>query len=104
MLDTSADFEKDADRRTVRVQWDDDPQRVQQWAVSETGRELFAPDGIDAVRRMTRARHLKFGFKPFNAEPVTADFAVEGFDELAPLVARSCGWRLDDGARDQTRN
>ena len=104
MLDTSADFEKDADRRTVRVQWDDDPQRVQQWAVSETGRELFAPDGIDAVRRMTRARYLKFGFKPFNAQPVTAEFAVQGFDELAPLVARSCGWRLDDGVRDQTRN
>ena len=104
MLDTSADFEKDADRRTVRVQWDDDPERVQQWAVSESGRELFAPDGIDAVRRMTRARRLKFGFTPFNAQPLTAEFAVQGFDELAPLVARSCGWRLDDGARDQTRN
>ena len=104
MLDTSASFEKDADRRTVRVQWDEDPERVQQWAVSESGRELFAPDGIDAVRRMTRARHLKFGFSPFNAQPVTAEFAVQGFDELAPLVARSCGWRLDDGAREQTRN
>lgn len=104
MLDTSADFEKDADRRTVRVQWDEDPERVQQWAVSETGRELFAPDGIDAVRRMTRARRLRFGFSPFNAQPVTAEFAVQGFDELAPLVARSCGWRLDDGVRNQTRN
>lgn len=104
MLDTSTAFEQDADRRTVRVQWDDDPERVQQWAVSESGRELFAPDGIDAVRRMTRARQLKFGFSPFNAQPVTAEFAVQGFDELAPLVARSCGWRLDDGARQQTRN
>jgi len=104
MLDTSTAFEKDADRRTVRVRWDQDPERVQQWAVSESGRELFAPDGIDAVRRMTRARRLQFGFTPFNAQPVTAEFAVQGFDELAPLVARSCGWRLDDGVRDQTRN
>jgi hypothetical protein len=95
MLDTSASFEGESDRRTVRVQWDDDPQRVQEWPVSESGRELFAPDGIASVRRMARARRLRFGFTPFNAQPVTAEFAVQGFDQLAGLVASTCGWRLD---------
>jgi hypothetical protein len=25
---------------------------------------------------------------------VTAEFAVQGFDQLASLVANTCGWRL----------
>jgi hypothetical protein len=90
MLDTSASFENDADRRTVRVQWDDEPERVQQWGVSESGKELFAPDAKDFIERMARAHRLRFGFTPFNAEPVTADFAVEGFDQLAGLVTGTC--------------
>jgi hypothetical protein len=94
-LDTSAAFEADADRRTVRVQWDDDSASTQRWGVSESGRELFAPDGRAFVQRAATARRLRFGFTPFNASPVTADFAVLGFDQLAGLVAGACGWRLD---------
>jgi heme-degrading monooxygenase HmoA len=89
-LDTSASFEDDADRRTVRIQWDDEPPSVQQWRVSESGKELFAPDGKDVIERMATARRLQFGFTPFNAEPVTAEFAVEGFDRLAGLVTGTC--------------
>ena len=90
VLDTSASFEHDADRRTVRIQWDDEPPSVQQWRVSESGKELFAPDGQEVVERMATARRLQFGFTPFNAEPVTAEFAVEGFDRLAGLVTSTC--------------
>jgi len=90
VLDTSASFEDDADRRTVRVQWDDEPASVQQWGVSESGKELFAPDAKGFIERMATARRLQFGFTPFNAEPVTADFAVEGFDQLAGLVTGTC--------------
>jgi hypothetical protein len=95
VLDTSASFEEN-DRRTVRVQWDDEPLSVQQWGVSESGRELFAPESAAVVRRMAAARQLRFGFTPFNAQPVIVDFAVEGFDQLAGLVASTCGWRLDE--------
>jgi hypothetical protein len=91
VLDTSAGFEDDADRRTVRVQWDDEPPSVQQWGVSEGGRELFAPNSRAFMERMARARRLQFGFTPFNAAPVTADFAVQGFDQLAGLVTTTCG-------------
>jgi len=90
MLDTSASFEHDADRRTVRVQWDDEPSNVQQWGVSESGKELFAPDAQAFIARMASARRLQFGFTPFNAEPVTAEFAVAGFDRLAGLVTSTC--------------
>ena len=90
LLDTSASFEHDADRRTVRVQWDDEPPSVQQWEVSESGKELFAPEAKAFIERMAHARRLQFGFTPFNAEPVTADFGVEGFDALASLVTGTC--------------
>ena len=90
MLDTSASFEDDADRRTVRVQWDDEPASVQQWGVSESGKELFAPDAKGFIERMATAHRLLFGFTPFNAEPVTAEFAVAGFDSLAGLVTGTC--------------
>lgn len=90
MLDTSARFEDDADRRTVRVQWDDEPASVQQWEVSESGKELFAPDAKEFIERMASAHRLQFGFTPFNAEPVTAEFAVAGFDRLAGLVTGTC--------------
>jgi hypothetical protein len=94
VLDTSIAFEQEADRRTVRVQWDDGPVGVQQWDISESARELFVPDGVGFVRRMADAKRLRFGFTPFNASPVTAEFAVDGFDQLADLVAATCGWRL----------
>ena len=90
ILDTSASFEDDADRRTVRVQWDDEAPSVQQWGVSEGGRELFAPNSGAFMERMATARRLQFGFTPFNAEPVTADFAVQGFDQLKGLVTSTC--------------
>jgi hypothetical protein len=89
-LDTSASFENDADRRTVRVQWDDEQPSVQQWEVSETGKELFAPDAKAFMERMASARRLQFGFTPFNAAPVTAEFAVTGFEELRDLVGGTC--------------
>lgn len=94
VLDTSTKYEDDADRRTVSIQWDESPVTTQYWGVSESGRELFAPSGVEFVQRAATAHALRFGFTPFNASPVTAEFAVAGFDKLAPLIANTCGWRL----------
>ena len=94
VIGTSATFEEAADRRTVRLQWDDDPEMAQQWQTSESGQELFAPDGVAFVRQLTRGQRLRFGFTPFNAQPVSVEFAVQGFEPLAGAVAGTCGWRL----------
>jgi hypothetical protein len=94
VLGTSAKFEDDDFRRTIRVQWDDGPEAVQQWEVSNSAHELFAPDGVAFVRQLAKANRLRFGFTPFNAQPVTAEFAVQGFDQLASRIANTCGWRL----------
>jgi hypothetical protein len=94
VIGTSASFEEDSFRRTIRLQWDDGPETTQQWQTSESGQELFAPDGVAFARELTHGRRLRFGFTPFNAQPVTAEFVVEGFEPLAGLVATTCGWRL----------
>ena len=91
---TSVSFEDDTFHRTIRLQWDDGPETAQQWETSESGQELFVPDGVAFVRQLTQSQRLRFGFTPFNAQPVTAEFVVQGFESYAGLVASTCGWRL----------
>ena len=37
-----------------------------------------------------------------NAKPVTADFVVSGFDQLAGLVGNTCGWKVNDSVPTRT--
>ena len=94
VIGTSASYEEDAYRRTIRLQWDDAAEMTQQWQTSESGHELFAPDAVAFVQQLAHGQRLRFGFTPFNAPPVTAEFVVEGFEPLARLVASTCGRRL----------
>jgi hypothetical protein len=86
-------FEQQAGSHTVRVQVDDEPEQTQQWFDSDGSRELFAPDAVALRDRLAHAHRLRIGFTPFNAKPVTAEFIIEGFDELAPVLARTCARR-----------
>jgi len=95
-LGSAASVEQQTGSHTVRLQIDDDPVVEQQWTDSTTSHELFSPDGLLLTRRLADAHRMRFGFTPYNAQPVVADFTVQGFDELAPLVAKTCGWQLDD--------
>jgi hypothetical protein len=87
-------FEPQTGSHTIRVQVDDEPERTEQWVDSDGSREVFAPNAVALSDRLARAHRLRVGFTPFNARPVTAEFIVEGFDELAPLLVRTCGRRL----------
>ena len=95
-IKSAASIEEQAGSHTVRLQIDDEPEFVQLWSDSVTGQELFAPHGIELVRRLASAERLRFSFSPYNAKPVTAEFSVQGFEKLAGLVGRTCGWTLDD--------
>jgi len=94
-IGTAASVEAQADSHMVRLQMDDEPEELQRWYGSESQQELFAPDGPELVRHLARAHRMRFGFRPYNAGPVTADFLVQGFDRLAGLVASTCGWPMD---------
>ncbi len=96
-------FEEPADLHTVWVQIDDGPEQRQQWFASDSSHEVFAPDGLDAVRTLAHAHRMRFKYLPYQTLPVTAVFSFEGFDQLAPLVARACGTRLEPSVRPALR-
>ena len=98
----SASIEGQAGTHTVHLNIDGDPEMVQQWTDSVSGHELFAPNGVALARRLATADHLGFSFTPYNAKPVTAEFVVTGFRELAPLVGKTCGWKVDESAPART--
>jgi hypothetical protein len=102
-IKSSASIESQAGSHTVRLQIDDDPELMQHWSDSVTGQELFAPGGVDLVRRLASAERLRFSFTPYNAKPVTADFSVQGFTKMAALVGSTCGWKLDDSRSQSVR-
>jgi hypothetical protein len=100
-LGSPASLEEQAGSHTIRIQIDNDPPVLQRWTDSESSQELFAPDGVELTRRLADAERLSFGFTPFNSSPAVAEFTVQGFNELAPLVANACGWRLDESLVSQ---
>jgi len=92
---SAASIEGKSDTHTVRLRIDDEAEEQQQWSESASAQELFAPDGVKLARRLARARQMQFGFTPYNAKPVTAQFRVQGFDQLVGLVAKTCAWRVN---------
>jgi hypothetical protein len=101
---SAASIESETGDHTVRVQFDDDPEMVQQWSESSSGHELFAPDGIVMARRIALAKTMRFGFTPYKSPPVVAEFHVSGFDKLVGLVASTCGWRVDGSPSQKQRS
>jgi hypothetical protein len=95
-LGSAASVEQQTGVHTVKIEIDDDPAVVQQWTDSVSSQDLFSPDALTLTRRLADAQRMRFSYTPFNAQPVVAEFTVEGFNELAPLVAGTCGWRLDE--------
>ena len=101
--DSAASIEREGGSHTVHIQFDDAVPVAQQWSDSVSSQELYAPDGVGLARRLARARTMRFGFTPFNSAPVVAEFHVSGFDQFVGLVARTCGWRVNDSRRAERR-
>ena len=70
--DSPARIEPEDENHTVRVAFDDEPDATQRWMDSEEHDALFAPDGAAFARRLAQSAHLRFGFTPHNAPPVTS--------------------------------
>jgi len=90
---SAASIERNGDRHTVRVSFDESPEAAEQWFDSVDNQALFSPDGVALARQLARARVMHFGFTPYNASPVVAEFDVKGFDGLIRSVASVCGWK-----------
>jgi hypothetical protein len=102
-IHSAASIEGQSGNHTVRLRIDDDEEQVQQWSDSVSGQELFSPNSIALARRLATAERMRFSFTPYNATPVTAEFSVQGFETLAALVGKTCGWKLDGPTSPQIR-
>ena len=102
-IQSAASIEGQGGGHTVRLQVDDDQEVAQQWTDSVSGQELFSPNSVTLARRLATAERLRFSFTPYNAQPVTTEFSVQGFDKLAGLVGNTCGWKVDESSSPQPR-
>jgi hypothetical protein len=70
------------DRRSVRLQFDDEEPVITTWVQSGNRQALLAPaeEARGLAERLAESRRFIFAFVPFNAEPAVARFTLKGFD------------------------
>lgn len=83
-----------SDEATVRLRIDSSPASSQTWGKSTDGEALFARSAISLARRLAGARRLTFQFTPYNSNPATSTFDLEGLAQELPKVAEACRWTL----------
>lgn len=84
-------IEPNSEDHTVSFGFDDEGGRSERWPDSAEHDALFAPDGAAFAQRVMNAKNLRFGYTPHNAEPVEAQFHVDGLAELIAPAAKDCG-------------
>jgi hypothetical protein len=70
------------DRRSVRLQFDDQEPVITTWVQSGNRQMLLAPaeEARLLAERLAESRRFRFAFVPFNAEPAVVRFTLRGFD------------------------
>jgi hypothetical protein len=87
---TAARIEPQTDDHSVRYALDAEPETKQLWTDAAGHDGLFARDGRALAERLSRARTMRFGFTPHNADLVWVTFNVAGLSELMGPAARQC--------------
>jgi hypothetical protein len=86
-------IEPNTEDHTVHFSFNDEAGRSEQWADSAEHDALFAPDGAAFAQQLLAAKSFRFGYTPHNAEPVEAQFHVDGLEEVIAPAAKDCGWK-----------
>ena len=86
-------IEPNTEDHTVNFTFNDEAGRSEHWADSAEHDALFAPDGAAFAQQLLSAKSFRFGYTPHNAEPVEAQFHVDGLEELIVPAAKDCGWQ-----------
>lgn len=92
ITDSALKIEADTDDHSVAYSFDDQPETKERWHDAADHNAVFAPDAAAFTQRLTRARTLRFGYTPHNAEPVVAVFHVTGLGPLIEPSSKHCGW------------
>jgi hypothetical protein len=87
-------IEPNTEDHSVSFQFDGETASDEHWPDSAEHDALFAPDGAAFAHRVLAAKSFRFGYTPHNAEPVEAQFHVDGLGPLIdPAAAKDCGWQ-----------
>jgi hypothetical protein len=86
-------IEPNTEDHGVTFRFDGAAGQSEHWPDSAEHDALFAPDGAAFAQRVMTAKTLRFGYTPHNAEPVEAQFHVDGLAELIAPAAKDCGWQ-----------
>jgi hypothetical protein len=80
------------DRRTVRLQFDDQEPVITSWVQSGNRQALLAPpeEARLLAERLAESRRFRFAFVPFNAEPAVARFTLRGFESHWRAMRVAC--------------
>lgn len=92
ITDSALKIEPQTDDHTVTYSFDEQPETKELWQDAADHNAVFAPDSVTFTQHLTRARTLRFGYTPHNAEPVVAVFHVNGLGPLIEPSAKHCGW------------
>jgi hypothetical protein len=93
LTESAAVIEGDDGKHTVKVGFDGTADLTQRWLASADYDALFAPDPVRLAQQIAASRSMRFGFTPYGAAPVVAQFDVSGFDTLIRTVAKACRWQ-----------
>lgn len=87
-------IEPNTEDHTVNFHFDGESASSEHWPDSAEHDALFSPDGAAFAQRVLAAKSFRFGYTPHNAEPVEAQFHVDGLAaHIDPAVAKDCGWQ-----------
>lgn len=79
------------DTSAIRVRFDQQPVQRQRWANSNDGEAVFAPNGLDLLRRALAARRMVFEITPFNSRTMDVAFDLTGLRDRLQSLMTACG-------------
>lgn len=85
---------RENNRARVRIRFDDGPVESKLWSEGTNSQYLFATNAVSTLRRMLRAKRVRFAVTPLNMGEQSFEFDLTGLDAVAAEVAKTCGWKL----------
>ena len=83
-------IEPNTEDHSVSFHFDGEAASNEHWPDSAEHDALFAPDGAAFAQRVLAGKSFRFGYTPHNAEPVEAQFHVDGLAQLiAPMIGET---------------
>ena len=91
-LGLSPDVERDYNKATVRVRFDNTEAIELKTSLSTDGDSVFFQEPKEMIYMMLNFDKMIFGFTPFNAPPVTTSFDLHGLSDVIEPLMTSCNW------------